>query len=511
MIKIAISAGHGLTTAGKRTIQTPTTHEWEMNSKIATNLENLLAQFSEVKALRFDDPTGAIDIPYQDRIEAAVIWEADLFIDIHNNAGGGSGSEVYTPVNGTMDTWGTELVRKMSEYSGLPNRGLKHKTLDSGKDHYYTIRFAVAHNIESVLCECGFMDTWSDLEVITTPKGQAAFALAIFDSLVEKFNLKGGVEQNLKEGLNTIKASGTDLKLVINKEDEVIDTMPLSWKEVATIDTFLGDGVVAAINANNFVNKPLLNAYGQILGRYQSQIKQVDQKNDADGLIDVVVDKTDQVLTKDYMSWDLYLANIKCGMSCTYCIVDKGENVHYESTSNPNGIDVKNNQTFMVKFKDGKFGIGVSTGDLYSIEVKNALNIYNGGIEHLSFYDRGDSTQLVMLDNDGNIIKVVYTGRKLPMTIILRKMTELELAAKTDKEPESPIVGNGESNDQDCTSSASQDEENEGELQADEYPYKVKFKVNLGSFRFEKNAIDYADLMKRKGIAAYVHFEGKKL
>ena len=102
MAKIAIDAGHGLHTEGKRCLKSldpNETREWQLNERIARYVvEHLQKAGHEVK--RLDDVTGQTDVPLRIRSNTANNWGADFCVSIHHNAGinGGSGGGVVSIV-----------------------------------------------------------------------------------------------------------------------------------------------------------------------------------------------------------------------------------------------------------------------------------------------------------------------------------------------------------------------------------------------------------------------------
>ena len=101
MLRIAIGAGHGLHTKGKRCLKkldSKETREWVLNDRPADKLERLLVSYN-CEVLRTDDTTGAKDISLADRVKAANDWGADVYISIHHdagiNGGSGGGTTVY--------------------------------------------------------------------------------------------------------------------------------------------------------------------------------------------------------------------------------------------------------------------------------------------------------------------------------------------------------------------------------------------------------------------------------
>lgn len=60
MFKIALDAGHGRYTSGKRclkAIDSNETREWVLNSRICDKIETLLKQYDGYEVLRVDDVT----------------------------------------------------------------------------------------------------------------------------------------------------------------------------------------------------------------------------------------------------------------------------------------------------------------------------------------------------------------------------------------------------------------------------------------------------------------------
>ena len=65
MVKIAIDAGHGMNTPGKRTPSGE--REWSFNNKVALAAIAKLNTYQNVQILRLDDATGKTDIPLENK------------------------------------------------------------------------------------------------------------------------------------------------------------------------------------------------------------------------------------------------------------------------------------------------------------------------------------------------------------------------------------------------------------------------------------------------------------
>lgn len=181
---IALDAGHGLKTAGK---QTPDgIKEWFIDDKVCDCATEILSEYNCI-VIRTDNNEGNVDEPLTTRLNTAIKKGAKVLVSIHHNAfksvwGKHTGVEVYTDNNPTAEdkAFANLISAKLSEYTGLKNRGVKKAA------------FAVinTNKITAVLCEGGFMDSSIDYKVITSEAGQRAYARAIAESLIEMYALK---------------------------------------------------------------------------------------------------------------------------------------------------------------------------------------------------------------------------------------------------------------------------------------------------------------------------------
>ena len=192
MLKIAINAGHGLNTAGKRcmkSIDPAETREWSLNSRIAEKVINKLKGYTGYELLRIDDPTGRTDIPLKTRTDKANKWGADFYLAVHHNAGigGGSGGGIvvytYTKVNQTTKDWQKAIYESLIKHTGLA--GNRSQPLASADLHECR-----ETRMPAVLIENGFMDSTTDTPVILTEDYAEKSAEAIVEVLVQKGGLK---------------------------------------------------------------------------------------------------------------------------------------------------------------------------------------------------------------------------------------------------------------------------------------------------------------------------------
>ena len=200
MFKIALSAGHGKNTAGKRCMKKLDpceTREWLLNSRIVDKAEKLLAGYNDVELLRLDDRSGDTDVALNARSKAANAWGADLYLAIHHNAGirGGKGggivAYVYTKPNEESVKWQNALYESLIIATGL--RGNRSKPL--GRANFHEVR---EPKMPSVLLEMGFMDSQTDTPIILTEEYACKCAKAIVETIAKMKSLdeKDEVEKN---------------------------------------------------------------------------------------------------------------------------------------------------------------------------------------------------------------------------------------------------------------------------------------------------------------------------
>lgn len=178
---LVLDAGHGLTTAGKRTMNGKygIIKEWEINNKVVGYLTQYLSDYV-VTIYRTDDTTGATDVSLAERVKRCNAHNPALFISIHHNAGGGTGIEVYWHTHGTSEDKkiASIVAPRLAAATGLKNRGVKQSA--------FTVLTCKA---TAVLVEGGFMDTKSDYEYMCSEAGQRAYAKAVADSVIEYLSL----------------------------------------------------------------------------------------------------------------------------------------------------------------------------------------------------------------------------------------------------------------------------------------------------------------------------------
>ena len=195
MFKIALNAGHGINTAGKRCLKSldkNETREWSLNSRICEKIEQRLKGYSGYQILRLDDTTGKTDVALKTRTDNANNFKADFYLSVHHNAGikGGTGggieTYIYTKASVKSAEWQTDLYNALIKYTGLKgNRsdGTKKANLHECRES----------NMPCVLIECGFMDSATDVPIILSEN----FADKVADACTEVLVSKGGLTKTV--------------------------------------------------------------------------------------------------------------------------------------------------------------------------------------------------------------------------------------------------------------------------------------------------------------------------
>lgn len=195
MIKIAIDAGHGLHTPGKRTPDGE--REWSFNHKVAIAIVEKLRIYKNVEILRLDDPTGTTDIPLKTRTDRANAWQADVLVSCHHNAylgkwGGHGGVETYTlPRSSERSIQLANQVHPLVvKAMGLRDRGRKRSNLHMLRES----------KMPAILVEGGFMDSTTDIESLRNEEKLKAQGEAIGQGLALYFKLKAQVNSIYRYG-----------------------------------------------------------------------------------------------------------------------------------------------------------------------------------------------------------------------------------------------------------------------------------------------------------------------
>ena len=159
MAKVFIGVGHGGSDPGA---VANGVNEKDLNLSISLACRDVLVKHGiEVKMSRSKDEND----PIGEEVNECNAYAPDLAVDIHNNAGGGDGGEVFhSHLGGKGKTLAENILAEIVKV-GQNSRGIKTRVNSQGKDYYAFIRNT---SCPAVIVECAFVDNATDLKILAT-------------------------------------------------------------------------------------------------------------------------------------------------------------------------------------------------------------------------------------------------------------------------------------------------------------------------------------------------------
>jgi len=218
VILVVIDPGHGGKDPGA--VSPGGEQEKEQVLKIARQIKALEAGFGG-KVRFYLTRDGDWELSPEARANLANRLQARYFISLHQNSDRkhqGRGVEVYALApGGEGEKLAHRLLESLVEMTGLRNRGVKFA-------NFAVLRLT---KMPAVLCECGFLGTPQEAEIITKPSFHRLAALAICKGLADylgcPFRESWGTDS-----LSRLQQLGL-LPLDVEPYEEVI------WKELASV------------------------------------------------------------------------------------------------------------------------------------------------------------------------------------------------------------------------------------------------------------------------------------
>ena len=223
---VAIDAGHGINTAGKRSVKLSsdlyidgvlirkkgqTIKEYEWNKAVSEYLAAALKRCG-INTMYTADMTGKTDIPLNSRANTANKKGADILISNHYNA------------IGNCDTWqsrvkGLLILRTKNASSKsikLGKLAAKHLEKDINYEYSYglmrdvdmsgfTLAILRQTNMPAILIEYGFMDYWNEAKLMLDKKHQEKCAEAVAKAVCEYFGITYVSQNEVKNTDNKTK------------------------------------------------------------------------------------------------------------------------------------------------------------------------------------------------------------------------------------------------------------------------------------------------------------------
>ena len=175
-MKVFLGVGHGGSDPGA---VANSTKEKDLNLSIALACRDMLTRHGvSVKMSRTQDENDTLS----EEIRECNAFAPDLAVDIHNNAGGGDGAEVfYHHGGGKGKTLADNILAEIVKV-GQNSRGAKTRKNSNGKDYYGFIRET---SCPAVIVECAFVDNASDLQILATEDGKKSVGQAIAKGILK--------------------------------------------------------------------------------------------------------------------------------------------------------------------------------------------------------------------------------------------------------------------------------------------------------------------------------------
>ncbi|OOB78795.1 MAG: hypothetical protein BEN19_08515 [Epulopiscium sp. Nuni2H_MBin003] len=159
--------------------------EKEVNTMQAMAIKEFIEQYTDIKVYMTREEDVYLSL--LDRTSLSNEIQADLFISIHNNAATtatATGTEIYYYPNETNTagkTLAQNMVNRITSYTGMHNRGAKAET------KYVVLKTS---GMPAILLEGGFLTNASDAQRLGTDDFTKVYALAVYESIVEFFNMR---------------------------------------------------------------------------------------------------------------------------------------------------------------------------------------------------------------------------------------------------------------------------------------------------------------------------------
>lgn len=281
MAKVFLGIGHGGSDPGA---VANGFKEKDLNLSIALACQEELARHN-VTVLMSREKDENDDL--SERIKECNKFNPDLALDIHNNAGGGDGAEVFHHYKGGTGKTLAENILSEVVSIGQNSRGAKVKLNSSGKDYFGFIRQTVC---PAVIVECAFVDS-KDVQIIDTAEEQKQMGVAIAKGILKTLGVAHKTEEvkpeksiadiareviaglwgNGEDRKKRLSAEGYDPAEVQKMVNEMVSNTPTK-KPVKKTVSQIADEVIAGKWGNGADRKKRLAAEGYDPAEVQKEV-----------------------------------------------------------------------------------------------------------------------------------------------------------------------------------------------------------------------------------------------
>lgn len=250
---IALDAGHGYNTAGKRCMKRldpDQTREWYLNDRIMDMVETKLRDY-DCTVLRVGDTTGRKDISLSARIKAANAVGSMVYLSMHHNAGlngrKGGGTVIFHYSNNVVRS---EQAMRLYNQIVFRTDLVGNRSQKVIKKGFYVLKHT---GMPAFLIENGFMDSPDDVPVILSQEHAEKTAEGIIAFLVEEFGLDFKADKSIgQEKIYYPAYTGADTTLSIALRTVGVDYTYAFRKKVAVPNNISGYRGTAAQNTHMY-------------------------------------------------------------------------------------------------------------------------------------------------------------------------------------------------------------------------------------------------------------------
>lgn len=281
MAKVFLGVGHGGSDPGA---VANGFKEKDLNLSIALACQAELARHDvSVLMSRTKDENDDLS----ERIKECNAYNPDLALDIHNNAGGGDGAEVFHHYKGGTGKTLAENILSEVVSVGQNSRGAKVKLNSSGKDYFGFIRQTAC---PAVIVECAFVDS-KDVQIIDTADEQKRIGVAIAKGILKTLGVAHKAELakpnksvvdvareviagqwgNGEDRKKRLSAAGYDPAEVQKMVNEMVSNTPTKKPAKKSVPQ-IADEVIAGKWGNGAERKKRLSAAGYDPDEVQKEV-----------------------------------------------------------------------------------------------------------------------------------------------------------------------------------------------------------------------------------------------
>lgn len=191
-----------------------------------------------------------------EKVKESDSFGADYCLDIHINAGGGDGCEVYYHHLGGKSKQLAGNINEALKAIGQNSRGLKVKMNSKGNDDY----FGIIRNTKAsaVLVECGFIDTKADLAQFDTSAEQKKFGIAIAHGILKQCGIEIKKEYTIKDVRDVALGVANG-----NSNKTIKDVRDMAVKVAGKTNTSSSTAATSAVTKADFISRAYKNGAGK--------------------------------------------------------------------------------------------------------------------------------------------------------------------------------------------------------------------------------------------------------